>query len=429
MAMNGAREQGQGHFLIVGGGVAGITAALDLANLGFSVSLVEKEAHLGGQVAKLDKLYPTDHCAFCPLWTEIKKCTDHPHIACYKRTTIKGIEQAGARKKVRLSRNPGSVDEEKCVYCGRCVEVCPVEIDMRTREDHHLQSHAIRPLWDHAYPPVYTINEGACTKCGVCEEVCPTGAIALHQGEEEVSLTVEEILWATGFREADLSQFEEFGYGTHPDILGSLEFEDWTSEAGPNKGDIRRKSDFSVPKNIAFVQCVGARDRRRMPYCSAVCCMHALKQIHWIAKRRPEIRCTVFFTDLRTVGKHYYAYARAAMDGGNLELLRGRPAMILPLPGTNHIGIKYENTVTQKVELGEFDMVVLNGALVPELSRSGLEPGGMPPLDPDGFLRKEKNTRSPFGCGFGDQPADVIESVIQASSEALKALLHSQGER
>lgn len=391
-------------FMVVGGGIAGLTAALDFARLGYAVHLVEKSDRLGGQVGRLDKLYPTDHCAFCPLWTLIRQCKEHPLITIHTDTEVKNVEKEDNGFKVKLLKASALVDEEKCVFCGRCETRCPVS-----------PVPAIRPVQGHVYPPVYRIDKETCTRCGECEKACPTGAIRLKGALEDLALNVANVVWATGFQESDLSRFEELGYGSHPDIMGSLEFETWISEGGPNQGTLRRRSVASVPATVAFIQCVGARDKRHLAHCSAVCCMHALKQAHWIQKRHPEIRCTIFFTDLRTVGKHFYAYAQACIESAAIELVRGRPASISPAAGGKDLLIKFENTMTRKVEHRVVDMVVLNGALQPN---SVLEPTGR--AVPRKF---DESTGSPpaLACGFCKEPADMIESVMQASSAVLKA--------
>jgi heterodisulfide reductase subunit A len=422
MSLKSYTEQKGNPVMVVGGGVAGIVAALDLANAGIFVHLVEKRPDLGGHAAILDKLYPTDHCAFCPLWTEIKKCTQHPKITIHTRARVMGLIGDENHKSVSIVKGPHFVDKEKCISCGRCEKVCPVEKELCHLEEYAASSHAVEMAWDHAYPPSYMINEDACTRCGVCQQICPSNAIDLDRTEEEIVIPVDDVIWATGFHEADISRLQEFGSNTHPDIMHSMEFETWISEAGPNRGNIRKKSDLSSPQAIAFVQCAGARDLRLFPYCSAVCCMHALKQAKWVNKRAPEIECAIFFTDLRTVGKNYYEYAVKATKDYHLNLIRGRPGLILSLPEGRGIGVKYEDTMTQEVKIRKFDMVVLNGALGPGLLQMDLGQKDMPALDSHGFLASKKVGNPDLSCGFSSGPADVIESSIQASSAAMKAL-------
>ena len=390
--------------IVIGGGVAGITASLDLARAGTTVHLVEKGPLLGGQVSALDKLYPTDHCAFCPLWTEVRNCMLHPLITVHTCAEINTITKTDGALKVVVDEHPSYIDENRCISCGRCVPKCGVD--------------AIATLGEHAYPPSYYINRQLCTGCGDCVEVCPTSAIDITRKATQSEILARDVIWATGFQDFDISALEEYGYGTHPDIMSSLQFEEWTAEAGLNKGTIVKKHDKQKPASIAFVQCAGARDLRLFPYCSAVCCMHALKQAQWVKRRNPLIECVIFFTDMRAEGRHYYEYYLREINGSAIELIRGRPGLIYPMPEGNGIAVKYENTITQSRQIRKFDMVVLNGALQPSLAKSK-DSGYHPVLDTEGLLSViSPNIKS---CGFCREPVDVEASVIQASSAALRA--------
>ncbi|MGA3208734.1 MAG: 4Fe-4S binding protein [Syntrophales bacterium] len=395
--------------LIIGGGVAGIGAALDMAGCGHAVHLVEKRRILGGQVAKLDKLYPTDHCAFCPLWTDIKKLREHPLITVHTSTEVRELKRVDGLLHAVMVRKPPVIDEIVCVFCGKCAGVCPEA--------------AIQTLSDHFYPPSYWVREELCNKCERCVKTCPTGAIDFQRTEEPSELMFDDVIWASGFTEVDLTQLPEFGLGKDPDIMTAMEFEEWTAESGANKGAIIKKSKPSIPRNLAFIQCAGARDQRLLSYCSAVCCMHALKQAQWAIRRNPEIQCVVFYTDLRTVGRDYYEYSLRDISGSRVRLIRGRPSLIYPLPGREGIAVKFENTMTQKREIWKFDMVVLNGNIGSSLRRRDQEKHFSPDVSGDGFVNPESDEISRFSCGFSAEPADVAESVIQASSAALKAIL------
>jgi len=390
--------------VVIGGGVAGITAALDLAKAGTLVHLVEKSPHLGGQVSSLDKLYPTDHCAFCPLWTEVRNCMLHPLVSVHTCSEITSITRKDNSLSVILEKQPRYIDEKRCILCARCVPQCSVD--------------AVKPPGEHIYPPSYYIDLETCTNCGDCVDICPTSAIDIKKQAEQTEIAVQDIIWATGFQDFDLSALEEYGYGTHPDILSSLEFEDLTAESGPNRGAILNKGNNRPPGSIAFIQCAGARDLRLFPYCSAVCCMHALKQAQWVKRRNPGIECVIFFTDMRAEGRHYYEYYLREIDGSAIELIRGRPGLIYPMPAQDGIAVKYENTTTQTQQIRKFDMVVLNGALQPSLAKAQAS-GYSPDLNTEGLLCGISPTIK--FCGFCREPVDVEASVIQASSAALRA--------
>lgn len=395
--------------IVIGGGVAGIAAALDIANAGRAVHLVESGCGLGGQVAKLDKLYPTDHCAFCPLWTDIGRLRDHSLITVHTSTEVKEFRRVDGRLHAVLLRNPPIINEKRCIFCGRCRAKCP--------------EGAASPSGEHVYPPAYRIERSRCTECGACVTVCPTTAIDFQRAAETMELLMDHVIWASGFTEVDLSPLKEFGFGAHPDIMTSLEFEEWTAEAGKNKGDVITKSNRSAPRNIAFIQCAGARDQRLLSYCSAVCCMHALKQARWVKRRNPAIHCVIFYTDLRTVGRDCYEYSRKEIGGGPVRLIRGRPSLVYPLPGGNGIAVKFENTETQKREIWKFDMVVLNGNLRSSPALTDHEERPAPSLTVEGFVNPVSDDISRFSCGFSMEPSDVTESAIQASSAAAKALI------
>ena len=395
--------------LIIGGGVAGIGAALDMGGCGHAVHLVESGRILGGQVAKLDKLYPTDHCAFCPLWTDIKKVREHPLITVYTSTEVRELKRVEGLLHAVMVRKPPVIDESLCVFCGKCAGEC--------------SEAAIQTLGDHVYPPSYWVREDVCNRCEKCVKICPTAAIDFQRTEETIELMIDDVIWASGFTEVDLTPLPEFGLGKHADIMTAMQFEEWTAEAGVNQGAIIKKSNSSVPRNIAFIQCAGARDQRLLSYCSAVCCMHALKQAQWAIRRNPEMQCVVFYTDLRTVGRDYYEYSLRDINGSRVRLIRGRPSLIYPLPAREGIAVKFENTMTQKREIWRFDMVVLNGNIGSSLKRRDQGKHFSPALSSDGFVNPESDENSRFSCGFSVEPADVAESVIQAASAVVKSIL------
>jgi len=388
--------------LVVGAGVAGLTAALDLAALGIPVVLVEREGCLGGQAVRLDKLYPSDHCGFCPVWTDAAACLAHPLITLHRHTSLEGLAEEDGRIMAQLAASPPAVDLDACVFCGLCLDACeargvPGTIKMR------LEGMLSAP----DTPPVPYLNPVLCSRCGECAGACPTGAIdplRLDRPPQEVRLPVADVIFATGFTENDTTMVPEYLPDSHPDIFSALDFEAWTSEAGPNAGRIARRSNGKTPRSIGFIQCVGSRDQRFQPYCSSVCCMHALKQARWAKRRLPAASVAIFFTDLRAIGKGYEAYARAAAKEGVL-LVRSRPGLVFCLPeegGGSTPAVHYEDTGSGELITAEFDIVVLNGGLTacPMPGRSG------------------SSTQTGSACGFCEEPADVSRSVVQGSRAA-----------
>jgi len=410
--------------LVVGSGVAGLTAALDLARIGVPVHMVEREGHLGGQVMHLDKLYPSDHCAFCPVWTEGAACLAHPLVTLHSHTTLESLESKHGKIVAVLATRPPAISPDACVFCGGCKDACDrkgVVGAIRLRPE--------SLAWDPALPPTPFLDKDLCSRCGECASICPTGAIDPHrldQPAQIVNMPVADVIHATGFMERSSMTVAEYHADGHPDVFTAMDYESWTAEAGPNSGIIRRRSNGAVPRSIAFIQCAGARDQRFLGYCASVCCMHGLKQARWVKRRRPEASVAIFFTDLRAVGKGYESYARAAAEEGIL-LVRSRPGLVFPLPeadGGSTLAVRYEDITTGKVITAEFDTVVLNGGLTacPLPGASGISPetatrAGESPVSPN--EDPERAPKPAFQtCGFCLEPGDVAQSVVQGSRAA-----------
>ncbi len=383
--------------LVVGGGVAGMQAALDLANLGLPVRLVERDGHLGGQAMRLDKVYPTDHCAFCPTWTQAKSCREHPLIRVQINTRFEGLEGPEDAREAVLTRLPRPIDPDLCVFCGQCMAACPQKA-LRGRPDDL--------PWDPSVPPLPHLDAKHCDNCGKCASACPTGAIDLARPGETFRLAVSDCIFAGGFYEPEPGPAPEFGAHSHPDILTAMAFEAWSAEFRANPAAaLLCPSDKRPAKSIAFIQCAGARDKRYLPHCSAVCCMHAAKQAAWMKRRRPELDLTVFYTDLRAPGKGQEAYMRAAADAG-VRMIRRRPGLAAPFnaPGGRGIAVRHEHLGDVTTTLA--DIVVLNGGLArcPRPDRTEAAPAAA--LGAERF------------CGFCSEPTDIAYSVVQAGHAA-----------
>jgi heterodisulfide reductase subunit A len=382
--------------LVVGAGVAGMQAALDLANLGLAVHLVERETHLGGKVLRLDKVYPTDHCAFCPTWTHAAACREHPRITVSTGTCFKGLEEEADGKIALLEKAGRFIDREKCVFCGKCLEVCPREA---------ILAKAPGVPWDPASPPVPYVESGRCDSCGKCIAACPVDAVDCAPKAETVRMAVSDCVFAVGFEEPSPAPAPEFGGHSHPDIVTAMIFEAWIAEYNGKAAErLLCPSDKRPAGSVAFVQCAGARDKRYLAHCSAVCCMHAAKQAGWLKRRQPELDLTVFYTDLRAPGKGQEAYMREAAKLG-VRFIRRRPGLAAPRENTKGIILRHEGKNGVQTVLA--DIVVLNGGL----SCSPYPAGG------------SKTQNAGHACGFCAEPADIAHSVIQAGNAAFLTYL------
>lgn len=407
--------------LVIGAGVAGLAAALDLAGIGVPVHIVEREGHLGGQVMHLDKLYPSDHCAFCPVWPEGAACLNHPLITVHSHTTMKRLEQVNGKLTAVLEKRPPAIDPDACAFCGTCKDVCD-----RKGVPGALTFRPPALSWDPALPPTPFLDKGLCSRCGECAASCPTGAIKpekLDLPPNVERVPVADVINASGFIERSPMTVTEYNADGHPDVFSAMEYEAWIAEAGPNSGTIRRRSNGAPPRSIAFIQCAGARDQRFLGYCSSVCCMHALKQAHWVKRRLPAASVAIFYTDLRAIGKGYESYAITAAADGVL-LVRSRPGMVFSLAeagGGSTLAVRYEDMDTGKAITAEFDTVVLNGGLtacpIPDVSGTGSE-NEREGISSDGQKLTQARGYTPQTCGFCREPADVAQSVVQGSRAA-----------
>ncbi|MCS7114810.1 MAG: hydrogenase iron-sulfur subunit [Nitrososphaerota archaeon] len=430
--------------LVIGGGIAGMQAAEDLAEMGFQVYLVEKEPFLGGLAAKAGRFFPTDDCAICiqspaadlkTVTHTSRKCvyrsgfSEIPNLNILTNSKVVNVEGAPGNYKVTVERKPRYVNEKKCVACDLCTTVCPVEVPdeynakLKTRKAIYINT----PL---VYPPAYVIDEKACKfyNCAKCVEVCPTKAVELNQRPEQVTLNVGGIIVATGFREYDPSVIREYHYGEYPDVITHLELARMIDAFGPTNGVIVKPSDKKTAKRIVFVQCVGSRDRRWNPYCSSICCMISLKHATLIKEAYPDTDITICYIDIRTTGREHEYYYEKAREMG-IKFVKGRPAEILHDPSTNTLVVEVEDELLRRLLELEADLVVLATAMVPhEESKKLAEILGLE-LDQDGFFKEynaklrptETKRRGIFLCGGATFPKDAPTSSLHAHSAAVKA--------
>jgi len=420
--------------LVIGGGIAGIQASLDLADRGMKVHLIERTPSIGGVMAQLDKTFPTMDCSICILAPKMIECFRHPNITIHTQSEVVGLEGGVGDFKVRVLEHPRSVDASKCTGCGLCSEKCPVKRPSDFQAGLG-QRKAIYLAFPQAVPLIATIDREAClwfTKgvCKTCEKVCPSKAVDYEQKEKIVELNVSSVIAATGFEQYNPKDIGEYGYGRYKNVLTALEFERLVCASGPTGGVLNRPSDGKVSHNIAFIQCVGSRTQTTgYPYCSASCCMYATKEAVLIKEHESNSHVTIFYMDLRTFGKGFQGFVDRAKSHWGVNYIRGRPGEIREDPTTKDLTILYENTEVGKVEKMTVDLVVLCTAAMPH--RDNRKLGGVlgVKLDEFGFFEDKDMLTAPietskpgvYVCGSCHGPRDIPESVAEASAAAAKA--------
>jgi len=429
--------------LIIGGGIAGMQAAIDLADLGFEVNLIEKEPFLGGLAARAGRFFPTDDCAICiqspasdvkTITHTSRKCvyrsgfTEIPNLNILTNSKVVAVEGAPGNYKVTIEKKPRYVNESKCILCDKCTTVCPVEVPdeynakLKTRK-------AIYINIPNVHPPVYTIDSSACKfhDCAKCVEVCPTKAVELNQKTEQITLNVGSIILATGFEEFDSSIIKEYHYGDYPDIITNLELARMIDGFGPTGGVVVRPSDRKPAKKIVFIQCVGSRDRRYNPYCSGICCMISLKHATLIKSAYPDADITICYIDIRTTGREHEYYYELAREMG-IKFVKGRPTEILRNPETNKLIVDVEDALLHRFLELDADLVVLAPAMVPAKGTKELAEILGIELEADGFFKEynaklrptETKLRGIYISGGATFPKDAPTTSLHAHSAAVK---------
>ena len=414
--------------LIIGGGIAGIQAALDLADQGFKVYLAEKNPSIGGRMAQLDKTFPTMDCAACIMTPKMVDAGRHPNIQLLTYSEVKEVSRTGKKFKVKILQKPRYVDETKCTGCGVCTQHCPVEVPNEFDERLGVRK-AIYVPFPQAVPLIYTIDKENCLECRLCEKICEAGAVNLEQQPKEVNIDVGAIILTTGYDLFDARKKEEYGYGIYDNVITGLALERLLSASGPTGGRIVRPSDGKIPRRVAFVQCVGSRDEKAGNlYCSRVCCMYATKEAQLIKEHVPEVEVKIFYMDIRAFGKGFEEFYRRAEKEFDIKYVRGRVAEILEDPTTKNLFIHAENIETSKLVEEEADMVVLSTGLVPAATEN-IEKTLPVKIGEDGFLAIVNPKMNPvttsiegvFTAGAAEGPKDIPDSVAQASAAAMRA--------
>lgn len=423
--------------LVIGAGVCGIQAALDLADMGFKVYLVERSPSIGGHMAQLDKTFPTLDCSACILTPKMVDVARHSNIELLTYSEVQTASRTSKNFEVSILRKPRYVNEDNCTGCGVCAEYCPIEVPSEFDLGLGIRK-AIYVPFPQAIPLIYTIDKDHCINCGLCERMCEAEAINHNQQPTKMTVEVGSIVVATGFHLFDAKNKGEYGYGRYDNVISGLEFERLVNAAGPTGGHLARLSDAKIPKKIAFVQCVGSRDEKTGNLnCSRVCCMYAIKQAILAKEHIPEVDIYIFYMDIRAYGKGFEEFYSRAEDEFKIKFVRGAVSEIVENPETGNLILRAENTDTGELFEKEFDMVVLSVGLTPPDDSEVIEKILGISRGEDGFFTSTQPEIFPvntqvegiFIAGLAEGPKDIPDSIAQASAAAMKASIALAGGR
>ncbi len=428
--------------LVIGGGIAGIQASLDIANTGHKVILIERDPSIGGHMSQLSETFPTLDCSQCILTPRMVEVAQHPNITLYTFAELEILEGFIGNFKAKIRRKSKSIDEKLCTGCGQCTTKCPVKKIPSEFNEGLGKRTAIYVPFPQAVPNKPVIDRKNCTyyikgKCTVCEIVCPTGAIRFDQEDQIMEVEIGAIVIATGFTVKQPDFFPEYGYGKYPDVITGLQFERLASASGPTLGEIRRPSDGKIPEKIVFLACAGSRDPAKgIPYCSKICCMYIAKHAMLYQHKVHGGKSYVFYMDIRAGGKQYEEFVRRAIEDDGVNYVRGRVSRIYEKNGKLIVNGVDTLLNAMPVEI-EADMVVLATAGIANDGAEELAQKMHVSYDPYKFFAEahpklkpvETNTAGIFLAGACQAPRDIPESVAMASGAAVKvAGLFSQDE-
>ncbi|MBD3228581.1 MAG: hydrogenase iron-sulfur subunit [Candidatus Lokiarchaeota archaeon] len=416
--------------LIIGGGVAGIKAALSLGEMGIKVYLVEREPSIGGHMAMFDKTFPTMDCSICILAPLMVEVSQNENVEVLTYSEVKEINGHVGDYKVKIVKKPRFVDESLCIGCiETCADVCPVEVEDEYNSRFSNRK-AIYLQFPQAVPMIAVIDPESCIGCRACESFCDREAIDFEQKPEIIELNVGAIIVASGYDTFDPSVYSEYGYGIYRNVITGLEMERFLSPSGPTNGKILKPSNGEVAKRVAFIQCVGSRDESvDRPGCSRVCCMYAMKQAMEIRERVPDAEIDVYYIDIRAFGKGYEQFWQRIIKEYRVRFVRGRVSKIIKNPKNDNLIIKSENTLTNDLIKKEYDLVVLSVGLDPAKGLNKLANMLNISTDSEGFLLEdhpklrtsESTVKGIYLAGCAQGPKDIQDSISHAESAALKA--------
>jgi heterodisulfide reductase subunit A len=416
--------------LVIGAGIAGIQASLDLADAGFEVTLVEKQPSIGGNMARLSRTFPTGDCSTCILSPKMAAANDHPNIELHTYSEVTEVQGFLGNFAISIREKPRYVNSAACIACGLCEEKCPVKIPDEFNGNLS-KTKAVHLQFDYAVPFKYFIEEEHCLRlkkggkvCGICEKVCPEQAIDFSMTEKIVEKTVDTIIVATGYDIYDAREKPEYGFGKIPGVINGMQMERIIVKMAEGV------SLHTVGKKVAFIQCVGSRDKQiGRPYCSRVCCMYAIKQAALLKSADPSRDVYIFYIDIRAFGKGYEEYYNAAQEAG-VKFIRGKAAELRQNPETGRVVVKAEDTLNRRIIEAEFDTVSLSVGVGPSSGSGPVASLLKLARSADGFFQEAHPKFRPvdtlvpgvFLAGMAQGPKDIPDTVSQASGAAARAI-------
>ncbi len=406
-----------GGILVVGGGISGLTTALEAAEVGSDVFLVERNPYMGGRVAQLNQYFPKLCPPSCGLEINFKRIKNNRKIRMYNMTEVKSVSGSVGNYQVTLETKARYVNNN-CTACNACVDACPEERDNEFNFNMD-KTKAIYKAHDMAFPMKYVIDMDACTKCGKCVEACKYDAVDLDMETKTFTLDVSSIVWATGWNPYDPTKMDNLKFSDSDAIITNMMMERMSAPNGPTEGKILRPGDNKEPESFAFVQCAGSRDENHLEYCSYICCMASLKQVTYIRERYPEAKITVFYIDMRTPGK-YEKFREKVMADENVHFIKGKVADIIP-EADGSVTVVAENAVTGAKIHEKVDMAILATGMQPAIQAAGDSLGLQ--MDNNGFVLSDEGM---IAAGCAKKVADVVTSNQSATAAALKAIQASR---
>jgi len=405
--------------VVIGGGIAGVSAALEAAEAGYEVTIVEKNPYLGGRVAQLYRYFPKLCPPYCGLEINFRRIKDNPRIRFHTMAEVEKISGRPGSFDVTVVLHPRYVND-RCTACNACVAVCPAERPNAFNFGMG-KTKAIYLAHELAFPVKYAIDDRAChlTECAKCVEVCEYGAIDLTMPPKTMTLRAGAIIIATGWDPYDAGRIDNLGFGTYPDVITNVMMERLAAPNGPTKGKILRPSNGREVESAVFVQCAGSRDQSHLGYCSGICCLASLKEATYLRERNPQARAHIFYIDLRTPGTYEFFQQKVRRDD-HVTIMKGKVARVTADPASGQLVVEAEDVLAAGKTRLSVDLVVLASGMVSSLARGA--PAGPVALDGDHFVLAAQTGEGIFAAGCARAPVDVATSVQDATAAAALAI-------